>query len=150
MEFILIAGACVVKNDKILLLQIKKANEQDGRWGPPSGHANGIENPEDVALRETKEETGLDVKLTDLVQIAISYYKNQAYLFVFYKAKIIGHQKIKIQNEEVYQYKWVNLEDIQNNKFIFRKRHLKDLMIRALTNKTSPKGIINHLEIERD
>ena len=38
-----------------------------GRWSFPSGYVDRGESVEDAALREVKEETGLDVKLTGLV-----------------------------------------------------------------------------------
>ena len=44
---------------KILLIKHKK----NGRWTQPGGHMEGNETPEEAALREVYEETGLRVKL---------------------------------------------------------------------------------------
>ena len=44
---------------KILLIKHKK----NGRWTQPGGHMEGNETPEETALREVYEETGLRVKL---------------------------------------------------------------------------------------
>lgn len=44
---------------KILLIKHKK----NGRWTQPGGHIEGNETPEEAALREVYEETGLRVKL---------------------------------------------------------------------------------------
>lgn len=42
---------------KILLIHHKKL----GRWMQPGGHIERFENPVDAAIREVKEETGLDI-----------------------------------------------------------------------------------------
>ena len=44
---------------KILLMKHKK----NGRWTQPGGHMEGNETPEEAALREVYEETGLRVRL---------------------------------------------------------------------------------------
>lgn len=35
------------------------------RWMPPGGHVDNNELPEDTAIRECKEETGLDIEITE-------------------------------------------------------------------------------------
>lgn len=47
------------KNSKFLLVKHRKA----GKWLQPGGHVEPNEDPEEAALRETFEETGLRVKL---------------------------------------------------------------------------------------
>jgi len=49
----------VVHAGKVLVIHHKKLN----RWLPLGGHIELDEDPEQAALRETKEESGLDVKL---------------------------------------------------------------------------------------
>jgi len=43
------------------------------RWMPPGGHVDADEIPEEAALRECKEETGLDVELIREPQIDLFY-----------------------------------------------------------------------------
>lgn len=50
--------AAVVKDDKILLVQEKA----DNRWAMPGGWADVGDMPSDVAVRETREESGFIVK----------------------------------------------------------------------------------------
>jgi 8-oxo-dGTP pyrophosphatase MutT (NUDIX family) len=49
----------VVQDDKVLLIHHRKLN----KWLPLGGHIELDEDPEQAALRETKEESGLDVEL---------------------------------------------------------------------------------------
>lgn len=53
------ATTFVVHNDKVLLHQHKRC----GTWLPAGGHIERDELPETAAVREVKEETGLDVTL---------------------------------------------------------------------------------------
>ncbi len=50
--------SAVIKDDKLLLVKEK----QDGRWALPGGWADVGDYPSEVAIRETKEESGYDIK----------------------------------------------------------------------------------------
>lgn len=55
------AGAVIVKDDKVLLLR-RKSPYND--WTFPKGKLENQESSEEAAIREAKEETNLDVKVT--------------------------------------------------------------------------------------
>ena len=60
------AVVLVLMNDKLVL--VRRANEPAmGRWSFPSGYVDRCEAVEDAAVREVKEETGLEVRLTGFV-----------------------------------------------------------------------------------
>ena len=53
-------GIIITKNDQVLLLKRKNVHG-DGTWSTPGGHLEFGESPEKCAIREAKEETGVDV-----------------------------------------------------------------------------------------
>jgi 8-oxo-dGTP diphosphatase len=53
-------GVIVTKGDCVLLLERKGVHGQ-GTWSTPGGHLEFGESPEACAVRETKEETGVDI-----------------------------------------------------------------------------------------
>lgn len=53
------ATAYIVQGDKMVLHFHKKL----GKWLPPGGHVEEGETPPECAIREAKEETGLDIQL---------------------------------------------------------------------------------------
>jgi 8-oxo-dGTP pyrophosphatase MutT (NUDIX family) len=56
-----VAGAFIVEDGKVLFLKHKKY----GIWLQPGGHVEPSETPDEAAVRETREETGLEVELID-------------------------------------------------------------------------------------
>ena len=62
------AGAIIVENNKVLL--VKRAHPpRIGDWCIPAGYMEWNEHPTQTAIRELKEETGLDVELTDFFEV---------------------------------------------------------------------------------
>ncbi len=58
----------IIKNGKVLL--IKRKNEPfKGRWALPGGFVEYGETVEEAALREVKEETGMDARIKKLVGV---------------------------------------------------------------------------------
>lgn len=62
------AGAIIVRDDSVLL--VKRAHPpRIGWWCLPAGYMEWHESPRQCAVRELKEETSLDVKLTELFEV---------------------------------------------------------------------------------
>ena len=59
------AGVVVVESGSVLLVQ-RKFEPRAGMWTLPAGFVEYDEHVEECAVRETREETGLDVKLEGL------------------------------------------------------------------------------------
>jgi len=54
-------GVIIIKNDKVLLGKRKNAHGE-GTWCFPGGHLEFNEEIKDCAIREVKEETGIEIK----------------------------------------------------------------------------------------
>ena len=67
-------GALVYRKrkEKYELLLIK--HKSGGHWSFPKGHVESGENELQTALREIKEETGLDVRLMDGFRQSVEYF----------------------------------------------------------------------------
>ncbi len=66
----------IVGRDGVLFL--KRADNDDiqpGKWGAVTGHADGDETPMQAAIREVKEEAGIDVQAKDLKYMGITKAK---------------------------------------------------------------------------
>ncbi len=106
-------GTIVVKtvgNDKKILL-IK--NKNGGHWSFPKGHVEKGESEIQTALRETKEETGLDVEIRrDIDPVSVKYSpKKGVWKEVLYFVSSYKSGEVEIQKEEVADHKWCNFYD---------------------------------------
>lgn len=64
-----VAAVAVVRNERGILLVKRAINPEKGKWALPAGYVNAIEDPRLAAIRETKEETGLDIEIVGLVDV---------------------------------------------------------------------------------
>lgn len=85
------AAAVVVVEDQKILLVKRGVEPKRGLWSLPSGFIEIDETAQACAVRETKEETGLDVKLDGLVEVA-SVFDDPRYvcLLVVFAASVLG------------------------------------------------------------
>ncbi|PWB74756.1 NUDIX hydrolase [candidate division GN15 bacterium] len=84
------AGAIIVQDDSILL--VKRAHPpRIGWWCIPAGFMEWSEHPEQTAVREVREETGLDIKLKSFFEVytGVDDPRSNAVLLL-YLADIVG------------------------------------------------------------
>jgi len=95
------------ENEHVLMVYNKDTNS----WSLPGGAVEEDETLEQAAIREAKEETGLIVKINNVVATNECIFKedNQLVLFVTFRAEIIGG-KITIENpNEISKVTWVDI-----------------------------------------
>ena len=117
----------VVRKGKVLLVHHRKLN----KWLPLGGHVELDEDPEQAALRETYEESGLKVKLAgekpklktsgsrflttprflDVHRIS----RNHEHIGLIYFAKPVGG-KLKLSKKEHKKITWFSRKDLLNPK----------------------------------
>ena len=84
------AGVLVEMEGGIVLIR-RGHDPFAGRWALPSGFIEADESIEEAAIRECKEETGLDVELIELFGVdSFPEGPGQAGIIIFYRARPIG------------------------------------------------------------
>ena len=106
-----IAGCVVEKDNKILMVQ-EGLDFCYGQWNYPAGHVGEFENITEAAIREVKEETGLDVKLKGVLPISETELKDETHIIIRFVAEVIGG-KITFDSNEILDVKWIDIEDIK-------------------------------------
>jgi 8-oxo-dGTP pyrophosphatase MutT (NUDIX family) len=93
-------AVCYKKEDGAILFLIEKMGL--GHYSLPKGHIEEGETPSSCALREIKEETGLEVELDTSFSSDIVYSPKKGIekKVTFFLAKIVGGE-LKAQKEEV-------------------------------------------------
>ncbi len=83
-----LAVATVVFHDGKLLLNKRAVEPQKGMWSFPSGYIDLGESVENAAIRETREETGVTIRLDSLVGVYSSSERHV--VLVVYTGTIVG------------------------------------------------------------
>jgi 8-oxo-dGTP pyrophosphatase MutT (NUDIX family) len=113
------------ENKEFLFIKHKKLN----KWLAPGGHIDQNENPEDAAIREVKEETGLDITLigdrlpteNDLIrpcgiQHNIITQNEHEHFDLIYLAKT-DNSEVVLNDHETNGINWFSLDEINKDSF---------------------------------
>ncbi len=123
----------ILEGDRVLLIHHRKYN----KWVPPGGHMEENEIPHEAAIREAKEETGLDIELIsqDDVDFANSNAKTIPRPIVMLLEEIPPHGdkpyhqhidmifagrpirgSVTLNEEETHDIRWWTLEELSQLK----------------------------------
>ncbi len=111
---IVAVGTVVVRNGSVLLARRGKPPSQ-GKWSVPGGAVDVGESLEDAARREIREECGIEVDLTDTVEVIQRITRDEAqrvrfhYVIVDYVARWVAGEPRP--SEEASEVRWFRPEE---------------------------------------
>lgn len=105
-------GCIILNENKVLLIG---ARDDNGElfWSFPKGHQEDGETDIETAIRETKEETNLDVKIIDNEPIKTGHLVHGGTIYkeiLLFIAEPLNNE-IKIQEGEVEEAQWVRIDE---------------------------------------
>ncbi len=118
-------GTIIIDNNKVLIIRQKQ-----GFYGFPKGHMEQNETEIETAIRETKEETNLDVLIDEKRRYSLNYVidnKNDKEV-VYFLAKPINKNIIK-QESEIKEILWIDIDKVVD---ILTFDNLKELWKKVL------------------
>lgn len=99
MDKVIVVGVCI-KNESNEILMVQEAKDEiKGLYNIPAGKLDSNESILEGAIRETKEETGYDVKLDSI--LCIQYLEKKNILKIIFNATIISGSISFDKNENV-------------------------------------------------
>jgi ADP-ribose pyrophosphatase YjhB (NUDIX family) len=88
-----VAVAVLIKNGSQVLLVQRSFDPKKGHWTLPSGFVDAGEDPKQAAKRECLEETGLEIKDIQLLDVVFSQeHPRGASILIIYKAAVESGQ----------------------------------------------------------
>ncbi len=84
------AGAIIERNGQVLLVR-RSMEPRRGLWTFPGGFVDFDETPADAAVRECREETGIDIEITELLDVVGGQeHEAGADIVIVYLARCVG------------------------------------------------------------
>lgn len=141
----IVVGVCIKSEFNEILMVREAKGENKGLLNIPAGRLNSSESIFEGAIRETKEETGYDVKLDSI--LCIQYLENKKLLKIIFNASIISGV-IDFDESEIMAVKRVPLKELEK----MTKRELRsydsniNIIMDIMDDKKYPLNIIENLK----
>ncbi|MBW2964482.1 NUDIX hydrolase [Candidatus Woesearchaeota archaeon] len=129
--------AIIVDEDKAQVLLVEWGDEYNHSWHFPGGRLEEDDREIEGLRREVREE--LNVEIEDIRPVFSKFVTKKDCKYVregthryalFYLAKIKPGQEIKLNEDELYSYKWFRREDL--GKLEFFMEFYKDMLEKVL------------------
>jgi ADP-ribose pyrophosphatase YjhB (NUDIX family) len=123
MEKGIIVHTIITKKGEMLILKRSKNNFfLSEEWDTPGGTLKDGECPVDGAIREVREETGLDIHNLVLFSFnsVVDDAQDKQFITLIFLAKCINNpKKIILNKREHDDFRWINLNQVKNFKTVF-------------------------------
>ena len=115
-------GLYIFDDKNRVLLGLRKSLHGKGTWCPPGGHLEYGESFEEAAKRETKEETGIEVEIKDIVTEGVTndFFKETGkhYITVHLSVKSFRGIAQVIEPEKCAEWRWFEVNKLPENLFL--------------------------------
>jgi 8-oxo-dGTP diphosphatase len=117
----------LVRRGEELLLEKRAHAHGAGTWGPPSGHIDFGETPEQTAQRETSEETGVSISNLVFLGVTNDVFENEQkhYITVWFDATYESGEATLKSPEEESEIGWFSRDALPQPLFL-PLQHLLD------------------------
>ncbi|MDD5165508.1 MAG: NUDIX hydrolase [Candidatus Pacebacteria bacterium] len=123
-------GVFVFKDGKFLMLK-RKGSHGSGSWSIPGGHLEFSESFEQTAIREVKEETGLEIKNIKFGAVTNDYFteENKHYVTIWLTTEYDSGQEIILEPNKCSAIGWFDFNTLPLPLFLPWQQLLKSEFI---------------------
>jgi len=125
-------GVIIMKDNGQVLLGKRKGSHGAGTWAFPGGHLEYMEELEDCAKREVKEETGLgegNIELIDENPITVTndFFKREDkhYVTLFMRAKYLFGEPKRMEPDKCEGWEWFYWDNLPHPLYVSTKNLIK-------------------------
>jgi 8-oxo-dGTP diphosphatase len=111
--------ALLIRRGNEVLLMKRHGSHGSGSWSPPGGYLEYGEQPEDCAIREAMEETGVEV--SDLRFLAITndvFPEGKHHLTIWFEATHLAGELSVASEREASEVGWFGWDTLPDPKFL--------------------------------
>lgn len=148
-------GETKVKNVKVVyillfnesgkqVLMVKNKGSHGSYYTLPGGRVEKGETLKEAAIRETKEETGLDVEIDGIISVNEAFFEDVQHhtVFVTFKGELIGGDITLSRPDEIEGILWMDVSSAE--KLIHTPKKLEGLLIKQSTVPYFNRGNVSH------
>ena len=111
----------LIKNNKVIVTKYKQGNRKEGYYDIPGGKIEEGEIPVQTAIREMKEETGIDIKNLKHKGIMTIEYPDRKFIFdTFITSEYVGEPQEFNENTS----EWIDIQEL-----LRKEKILSNIMI---------------------
>lgn len=112
-------GVIIVRDGKVLLIR-RTGSHGSGTWSVPGGHIDGGESPSETAVRETKEETNIDIDGADLVGVTNDVFEAEGkhYVTLWMRSRGTPRGEVTLNERESSDYAWFDHAHLPSPRFV--------------------------------
>lgn len=112
-------GVIIVKDGEVLMQKRINAHG-DGTWSFPGGHLEWDESPEECAIRETREEMGIEIG--DVRPASFTNYiftaEDKHYVTLFLTAKVVSGEPHIMETDKTDDLGWFSWDELPRPLFL--------------------------------
>ncbi|WP_335870334.1 NUDIX hydrolase [Bacillus sp. 2205SS5-2] len=110
-----VAGLVLDEKGRWLVVK-KKYGGLKGKWSLPAGFVQEGETADEAAIRETKEETGIEAEVQGLIGLRTGVIREEiSDNMLVFSLKASNHQRLVPQEKEIMEVRWIDPNDLPAN-----------------------------------
>ena len=115
------------RENQILLLRRFNTGFRDGEYTVPAGHIDGGEDIMEAAVREAKEEVGVDVVVSDLTFSTVMHrIEDEERVDFFFEAHGWAGEAFNAESEKCDDLRWFDLSHLPENTVPYVRQALRN------------------------
>ena len=144
MEYVKVVYILLFDESGKRVLMVKNKGSQGSYYTLPGGRVEKGETLQEAAIRETKEETGIDIEIEGIIFVNEAFIENvkQHSIFITFKGKHIGGDLVLSRPDEIEEIVWMDVASAE--KFIHIPAKLEGLFSQPILVPYFNRGEVSH------
>ncbi len=127
----IVGVSVMIKRGTLCLFMKRKGKHGDGQWSFPGGKLDFGETIEECAIREVKEEIGIDITDPKFVYLTNDLFPDHDlhFITVLMECDYLGGEILNLEKDKCSDIVWSRIEDVSRGSMFLPLRKYYDLIL---------------------